>query len=322
MRRTIRLARRLLTALAVATVFAAAAPAGGNVPATAAPGVSVGGIPLGGLDYLAARAAVREALERPLRFHAEGRLWSVPAERFGVSGDAERAATEALAASADTALALATTFRQPLVRAYADAVATELDRPARDARLDGLRGLAPRIVGARPGRVVDRNALTAAIESALAGNDRARITIPLRQVAPRVRVADLPPVVVVRRESKRLDLFEAGKLVRTFRVATGRAGNATPLGAFTIVDMQREPWWYPPPSDWARGMKPVPPGPGNPLGTRWMGLDRGYLGIHGTPDATSIGYSASRGCVRMMIPDAAWLFERVRHGAPVHIVGA
>jgi len=64
----------------------------------------------------------------------------------------------------------------------------------------------------------------------------------------------------------------------------------------------------------------VPPGPGNPLGTRWMGLSVPGVGIHGTPDAASIGYSASHGCIRMRIPDAEWLFEHVSEGTPVFIV--
>jgi len=76
----------------------------------------------------------------------------------------------------------------------------------------------------------------------------------------------------------------------------------------------------PPDSDWARGLKPIPPGPGNPLGTRWMGLTAPGVGIHGTPDAASIGYSASHGCIRMFIPDATWLFDHVRIGTSVLIV--
>ena len=86
--------------------------------------------------------------------------------------------------------------------------------------------------------------------------------------------------------------------------------------------MQLNPWWYPPPSPWAKGLKPVPPGPGNPLGTRWMGLDAPGVGIHGTPDDASIGYSASHGCVRMHIPDAEWLFHHVKLGTPVVITDA
>ena len=53
-----------------------------------------------------------------------------------------------------------------------------------------------------------------------------------------------------------------------------------------------------------------------------MGLSVGGVGIHGTPNAASIGYSASHGCIRMRIPDAEWLFERVRVGTPVFIVAS
>jgi lipoprotein-anchoring transpeptidase ErfK/SrfK len=53
-----------------------------------------------------------------------------------------------------------------------------------------------------------------------------------------------------------------------------------------------------------------------------MGLNVGAVGIHGTPDSASIGYSASHGCIRMRIPNAEWLFERVRIGTPVFIVRA
>ena len=42
-----------------------------------------------------------------------------------------------------------------------------------------------------------------------------------------------------------------------------------------------------------------------------MGLSAPYVGIHGTPDAASIGYSASHGCIRMLIPQVEWLFTQV-----------
>ena len=102
-------------------------------------------------------------------------------------------------------------------------------------------------------------------------------------------------------------------------MATGQAIYPTPTGDWHVVDMQRDPWWYPPTSDWAKDAKPIPPGPGNPLGTRWMGLNVYGVGIHGTPDDASIGYSASHGCIRMHISDAEWLFDHVRIGTPVFI---
>ena len=99
-------------------------------------------------------------------------------------------------------------------------------------------------------------------------------------------------------------------------VAVGQSQYPTPVGRFEIIEKQLNPWWYPPNSAWAAGEKPVPPGPGNPLGTRWMGLSAPGVGLHGTPDAASVGYSASHGCIRMRIPDAEWLFVHVRVGRP------
>ena len=131
---------------------------------------------------------------------------------------------------------------------------------------------------------------------------------------------------MIRRGSNELYLYRVGakpKLIRTFKIATGRSEYPTPLGKFEVINKQANPWWYPPPgSDWAKDAKPVPPGPGNPLGTRWMGLSSPYVGIHGTPDAASIGYSASHGCIRMLIPQVEWLFTQIELGTPVFIVAA
>jgi lipoprotein-anchoring transpeptidase ErfK/SrfK len=126
-------------------------------------------------------------------------------------------------------------------------------------------------------------------------------------------------VISIVRGANTLTLFDGTRRVRAFRVATGRSEYPTPSGVYSVVDMQQNPWWRPPDSEWARGLKPIPPGPGNPLGTRWMGLSAPGVGIHGTPDAASIGYSASHGCIRMQIPDAEWLFTQVRIGTPVAI---
>jgi lipoprotein-anchoring transpeptidase ErfK/SrfK len=133
--------------------------------------------------------------------------------------------------------------------------------------------------------------------------------------------------IVIKRASNRLILYRPGgpqgmRVHRRFGVATGQAAYPTPVGSFEIVSKQRNPWWYPPDSDWAEGAEPIPPGPGNPLGTRWMGLSAPAVGIHGTPDAASIGYSASHGCIRMHVPEAEWLFQRVKEGTPVYIVDA
>ena len=125
------------------------------------------------------------------------------------------------------------------------------------------------------------------------------------------------------RGSNRLDLFHGSRFIRELPVATGQPIYPTPLGDFSIVVKQLNPWWYPPTQDaWAKGLKPVPPGPGNPLGTRWMGLSTPGVGIHGTSEPWSIGHSESHGCIRMQVPDAEWLYSRVHVGTPVFIIAS
>ena len=139
-------------------------------------------------------------------------------------------------------------------------------------------------------------------------------------VAPRVTRASFGYVIVIHRGENLLRLYEGNSLRRTFGVATGESRYPTPLGQFQIVVKWRDPWWYPPASDWAKDAEPIPPGPGNPLGTRWMGISAPAVGIHGTPDPASIGYSVSHGCIRMRIPEVEWLFNQVEIGTPVYIV--
>jgi lipoprotein-anchoring transpeptidase ErfK/SrfK len=116
----------------------------------------------------------------------------------------------------------------------------------------------------------------------------------------------------------RLERF--GHPTVSFPVALGQPAYPTPDGHFTIISKVENPTWVPPPdAPWAQGAVPIPPGPGNPLGTRWMGLSAPGVGIHGTDDPASIGYSVSHGCIRMQIPDAERLFTMVSVGMGVYI---
>jgi lipoprotein-anchoring transpeptidase ErfK/SrfK len=163
--------------------------------------------------------------------------------------------------------------------------------------------------------------MRAAIAQLLRSSDRETLVLLTRPVRPKRTPANFGAVIVVTRGANTLRLYEGRTMVRAFAVATGQSIYPTPAGVWSIANKQRDPWWYPPTYDeWAKGLKPVPPGPGNPLGTRWMGLTAPGVGIHGTDADTSIGYSASHGCVRMHVPDAEWLFEHVSVGTPVVIL--
>jgi hypothetical protein len=126
--------------------------------------------------------------------------------------------------------------------------------------------------------------------------------------------------LVVDLSTFRVSLIRDGKVFVTYPIAHGTARYPTPTGKFRIVNKQADPTWTPPPdSDWAKGLGPVPPGPGNPLGTRWMGTSAPYVGLHGTPAPGTIGTRASHGCIRMRIPDAEALYEHVQVGMPIVI---
>jgi len=133
---------------------------------------------------------------------------------------------------------------------------------------------------------------------------------------PRTREAFVGKIVVTLGKF-RLQLFRDGKVVKTYRVAIGAPGYPTPTGTFSVVNKQVDPTWLPPDSDWAKGLGPIPPGPGNPLGTRWIGTSAPAVGIHGTYADGSIGTAASHGCIRMHIPEVEELFEQVSVGMPV-----
>jgi lipoprotein-anchoring transpeptidase ErfK/SrfK len=51
-----------------------------------------------------------------------------------------------------------------------------------------------------------------------------------------------------------------------------------------------------------------------------MGLSVSGVGIHGTPNPASVGYSISHGCIRMKTRDAESLFRLVRVGTRVWII--
>jgi lipoprotein-anchoring transpeptidase ErfK/SrfK len=116
-----------------------------------------------------------------------------------------------------------------------------------------------------------------------------------------------------------LYLYRDGKLVKSYAVATGQPAYPTPTGSYVVTSMQMNPTWFPPNSDWAKDAEPIPPGVDNPLGTRWIGTSAPGVGIHGTPDDSSIGTYASHGCIRMHIYEVEDLYPRVVIGMPVII---
>ena len=290
--------------------------------------MTISGIHVGGLAYGPAYSAVSVEFRSPLVLRIGDRSLTVSPWKLGVKPFIGPAVSRALQARPDTAVKLVVDVKRSAVEDYVNTLAAHYDHGVADAHVV-LRALRPVVVPEVQGSTLQRSGAANAIVLALQRNERSPLDLPAKVVEPKVTAASFSSIIVIRRDTKWLFLYKESAAARTisfvrrFQVATGQPIYPTPLGSFKIVVMERNPWWYPPPdAPWAKGAVPIPPGPGNPLGTRWMGLSAPGVGIHGTPDPASLGYSASHGCIRMFIPSAEWLFNHVAVGTPVIIVPA
>jgi lipoprotein-anchoring transpeptidase ErfK/SrfK len=74
------------------------------------------------------------------------------------------------------------------------------------------------------------------------------------------------------------------------------------------------------PEAWQSNQKLVlPPGPNNPVGVVWIGLDKTGYGIHGTPSPEQVGRTESHGCFRLANWDAGYLMRLAWVGMPVFV---
>lgn len=121
-------------------------------------------------------------------------------------------------------------------------------------------------------------------------------------------------VIVVSLEDKKLALVEDGAVKKVYSVAVGKPSTPSPAGTFRIERRVMNPVYH-------HNGHTVEPGPQNPVGTRWMGLNVKGYGIHGTNEPKSIGKAASHGCIRMAKADLEELYALVQVGDTVELVG-
>jgi lipoprotein-anchoring transpeptidase ErfK/SrfK len=138
--------------------------------------------------------------------------------------------------------------------------------------------------------------------------------------------AKKPMIVVVEKEHHLTRVLQNhnGNLVEVFRAhnTTGKKSTPTPNGRMVIVEKRWDPTWKPPVSIdvHQKVVDSYSKDKHNPLGTAWMGLNQGFIGLHGTNDPAKIGFSASHGCIRHKNEDIKKLYSLVPVGTPVYIV--
>jgi lipoprotein-anchoring transpeptidase ErfK/SrfK len=302
-------------------------------------GVEVGGVDVGGMTREEAVTAVKATTEPKLRRGVAvvggGMRWKVTPARLGHAAAVEQAVDQALAGPELSAVAdfWHRLTNKPVTHDVAIA------RSENDAMVANfVRALAPKLAiepvnasihledgevvkqQAKAGRVLDVKASTRALAKALRGNAR-QVKLVTRTVTPEVTPAKLGKTIEVNLSTNQLTFYEGLGVRKVYRVATGQPSFPTPRGTWEVVYKRVNPTWTnPAPDGWGAGMpRSIPPGPGNPLGTRAMSLNASGILIHGTYAAGSIGSYASHGCIRMHLSDVEALYPQVPIGTKVLI---
>ncbi|MFN3353458.1 MAG: L,D-transpeptidase [Brevundimonas sp.] len=143
-----------------------------------------------------------------------------------------------------------------------------------------------------------------------------------------IRAPGLPRQVariVVDKGEKAVRAYDAeGALLAFYPATIGSEATPTVSGTYEVRAVAPEPNYTYDPSrlESAEGDETliVAPGPNNPVGSVWIDLSRDTYGIHGTPDPSLIGKTASSGCVRLTNWDAEQLAEAVAPGVEVRFI--
>ncbi len=134
--------------------------------------------------------------------------------------------------------------------------------------------------------------------------------------------------IVITLGTRELEVFDnVSRVIAHFPVSIAKMAEKRPIGDLHVTviipnpDYTFDPDVFPESAEAkSLGRKlVVPPGPNNPVGIAWIGLDRTGYGIHGTPEPELVGRTESHGCFRLANWDALTLIGLVHVGMPVSV---
>ena len=209
----------ILAGLAVAGVLASA-PAAADPPATIPLGVTIGGVQVGGLTPEAAAAAVQQGFDTPLELQLGSTRILVAPDVLGATPVIDKAIERALIAEPNSVSPLGVSVVPGTPAAFIATLAKRSDRPAVDSKLF-LRHLRPWLSKERAGLKLDRRTAVHDVATAVATGVRTGITLTQSKVRPKVTRANFGPVIVIRRKSNRLFLYNGMRYPRVFALSMG-----------------------------------------------------------------------------------------------------
>ncbi|HWF86304.1 MAG TPA: L,D-transpeptidase [Vicinamibacterales bacterium] len=144
---------------------------------------------------------------------------------------------------------------------------------------------------------------------------------PDRKPAPDAEAGSV--TIQVSRDESALRATRAdGTLAFFAPVSSGSEHDPLPLGDWKVTSVNWHPrFHYNPDLFWdaepAQSRATLRPGPNNPVGVVWIGINVEHYGMHGTPEPGHVGHTESHGCVRLTNWDAARLASLVKPGTSV-----
>ena len=134
--------------------------------------------------------------------------------------------------------------------------------------------------------------------------------------------------IVVEKQTQTVRAFdEGGQLIALYPATVGSHDFPSPAGDLKVTAIaELPPLVLTSKLEYAKVKKGkelrVPPGPNNPIGVVWIGLNKHGYGLHGAPEPAKVSKTASHGCVRMTNWDARELAGMLHPGVPVHFTAA
>jgi lipoprotein-anchoring transpeptidase ErfK/SrfK len=134
--------------------------------------------------------------------------------------------------------------------------------------------------------------------------------------------------LIIHLQDKNLQVFDANtNLIAHFPCSIAQRVEKRPVGELHVAVVAPNPnyTFNPevfPESAEARQLNRkliLPPGPNNPVGVAWIGLDKPGYGIHGTPSPEAVGRTESHGCFRLANWNAEYLVRLVGLGTTVYV---
>jgi lipoprotein-anchoring transpeptidase ErfK/SrfK len=150
-------------------------------------------------------------------------------------------------------------------------------------------------------------------------------------LAPAVQKLEKPGTaarIEIRLADRTLEVMDhEGRILAHFPVSIARKVEKRPVGELHVTVVVGDPNYTFDPEVFPESAEArqlgrkliIPPGPNNPVGVAWIGLDLPGYGIHGTPDPEKVGRTESHGCFRLANWDAYTLLAMAWVGLPVNV---